>query len=323
MPHSPTPESRTAESGIGRNDDAVPAGRSRAAVSTPTVGYAPLAVGPEAVPLWRHGRRRWLRRLMIAGTLVSLPLSRPVPAPGEARPKDLAVRAVAAEPRLLLLLDTPHDAADASLLAASGGETEAEMETVAGPAPMAQVQGVRLVVPADPEATRLVGFHEANGGTTEVLQPTAPLADNHNPASHVDSHDAAAQAPAHTPETIVLPSRGRGSHPASAVDVALPEGVEVLSPVTGRVVSVSEYVLYGRHPDTIIELEPAGRPDLRVVVLHVSDAKVAPGDRVVAGATPLAGTATAFPFSSQIDRFVAADDGGAKPHVHIEVKRSA
>lgn len=295
--------------------DAVDAGPKRA-WSVPTVGYAPLAVGPEAVPLWRRGRRRWLQRLMIAGALVSLPLGRPIPAPEEARPKDLALRAAAADPRLMLLLDTPQDAAGSALLAAS--ETAAT-----GPAPMAHVQGVRLVVPADPEATRLVGFHEANGGTTEILEPAAPLADNHNRSAPVTSHGSASEAPAHTPETVVLPSRGRGSHAASAVDVALPQGVEVLSPVTGRVVSVSEYMLYGRHPDTIIELEPAGRPDLRVVVLHVSDAKVAPGDHVVAGTTPLAGTATALPFSSQIDRFVAAADGGAKPHVHIEVKRSA
>lgn len=42
--------------------------------------------------------------------------------------------------------------------------------------------------------------------------------------------------------------------------------------------------------------------------------RLAPGDRVVAGVTPL-GRARSFPFRSQVDRYVR----GGRPHVHVEV----
>jgi hypothetical protein len=90
----------------------------------------------------------------------------------------------------------------------------------------------------------------------------------------------------------------------------------VLSPVSGRVVEVKRYALYGRYPDARIRIVPDQNPQMLVTVLHVSDPTVRVGSRVRGGRTEIAKRATKFPFVSQIDRFA-----GPYPHVHIEVRR--
>jgi hypothetical protein len=52
------------------------------------------------------------------------------------------------------------------------------------------------------------------------------------------------------------------------------------------------------------------------VIIHLRDARVRRGERVVASQTVL-GWARRFPFESQVDRYVR----DRFPHVHIEVKR--
>lgn len=263
-----------------------------------------------------------MRRLVIAGTLATLPLARsglPRTESSVAELPGLATEVSLAEDQLLLTMGSASEAhADTAVEQAEADEAAARAAAEA-PAPMAEVDGVPLVVPAAAAETAVVGFHEANGGSTEPLTPTVPLDAVHN--GGVDAH--AGEAHPEQPTTLVLPTRARGSHAASAVDVAVPAGVEVTSPVSGEIVSVSAYSLYGKYADTRIEIVPEGRPDLRVIVLHVSDPLVSVGDEVTAGETPLAGSSTAFPFSSQIDRFTAAEHGEPTPHVHIEVKRTA
>jgi murein DD-endopeptidase MepM/ murein hydrolase activator NlpD len=276
------------------------------------IPQAPLAVAPEAA----RPRRRWLRRLVIAGTLASLPLARtglPRPEPALAEVPHTEAAALAEEQLKLTMAAPSEQRTDAALDAVAAAEAAA---AAAAPAPLATVDGIPLVVPAAAEHVALVGFHEANGHRTESLVPTTPLVQDLNPGVAAEPGEGHPEQP----DAMVLPSRARGSAPASAVDVALPEGVAVEAPVTGEVVAVDHYSLYGRYADTRIEIAPAARPDLRVVVLHVSDPQVGVGDKVTGGETTLAASATGFPFSSQIDRFVP---GGATPHVHIEVLRHA
>lgn len=84
--------------------------------------------------------------------------------------------------------------------------------------------------------------------------------------------------------------------------------------------AVLPYTLYGQHADVRVEIEPAGRPDLRVVMIHVSDVQVEVGDMLTGGESVVAGSATPFPFESQIDRFTEEVGGRALPHVHLEVR---
>lgn len=179
---------------------------------------------------------------------------------------------------------------------AVGLDTRAPASSQAG-APTGQVPAfarvgdVELVSPSP--AIRLVGFHESAGGTV----PLQPVQD--------------------VQPMMTLPSRARGTHPRSAVDIAMPVGADVAAVATGTVTAVNPYALYGSTKDYIVEIAPSEDPSLRVKMLHVAEVSVAVGDEVVAGETKVAGSARLLPFGSQIDRHT----GQRTPHLHVEVTR--
>lgn len=154
----------------------------------------------------------------------------------------------------------------------------------------AHVDGLDLHRPSDDLV--LVGFHQASRPGSLAMEPMGEA-------------------------TRVLPSRGRPYPRTSAADIVLVDDDAVRAPVTGRVVEVESYALYGRHPDRRVTIRPKGRPEVRVVLLHVEGVRVEVGDRVEGGETVIARTARAFPFRSQVDEETAPH---AWPHVHLEVK---
>lgn len=179
----------------------------------------------------------------------------------------------------------------------------------AAPAPapelrvFATVDGLELLEPST--EIEALGFHE---GSTQGRSL--------HPVGRVVSNESRMTAPADVagPDYRILASRGRGVGASTAVDIAMAEDVPVQSLVSGTVVSVSEYSLYGRTSDVLIEIVPAGEDDVKVQIFHVRAPQVAAGDQVVAGETVLAHPRQ-LPFGSQIDRHV----GKAGPHIHVQV----
>jgi hypothetical protein len=171
----------------------------------------------------------------------------------------------------------------------------------------AAVDGLALALPHP--APELVAFHEASRPEALPLDPVGRLTVNENPTKFTPGEDTAG------PDYVVLSSRGRSRPATSAVDIVVPEGAFAAAPVTGRVVEVRQYDLYGRVRDWRVVIEPEDRPDLHVVLIHLHQPGVAPGDRVEAGVTPLA-AARLLPFSSHVDGHL----GARRPHVHLEVK---
>ncbi|MGH3440712.1 MAG: M23 family metallopeptidase [Nitriliruptorales bacterium] len=154
---------------------------------------------------------------------------------------------------------------------------------------LSKVDGVTLAVPSD--HARLVGFHQAAYRVARNMRPGGGRG------------------------MLTLPSRGRGTGRRTAADVSVPRRTPIVSPVSGRVVEVRRYRLYGRYADVRIRIVPYSNSRRLVTVLHVSDPRVRVGSRVEAGRTVIAGRATAFPFRSQIDKHA-----GRNPHVHVEVR---
>jgi murein DD-endopeptidase MepM/ murein hydrolase activator NlpD len=175
-------------------------------------------------------------------------------------------------------------------------------------APMAAAGDLELLVPAAAEVEAVVGFHQAGAGSAAVpLDPLGRTVDSHVPSFdeiEEDGHDHA-----------VMASRDRGTEFTSAVDIALPEGEAVLSPVDGVVTTVAPYSLYGRIDDVLVTITPTDDPDVVVHLFHVEDPQVAEGEEVHAGQTPLAAVRS-LSMPSQIDRFT----GDERPHVHLEVR---
>lgn len=257
----------------------------------PVGGRQRRAVPPDR--LFRR-RRRWPRRLAVTGLLAVLLVGPVVLSNGVELAGGAARQAAPAAPAPRSA-QLPQPPAPAAL------------------APFARVGDLTLALPSTDVI--LVGYHEASFPEALELVPVGRVDANDNPTKFTAPTSTAPQ-----PRFVVLSSRGR-PHPAtSAADLVLRDGDPVRAPVTGRVSGVRPYLLYGSHADTRVEIVPRDRPDLRVVLIHVTDVQVEVGDPVVAGRTPLAASANRFPFASHIDRYL---DPERWPHVHLEVKRPA
>ncbi len=184
------------------------------------------------------------------------------------------------------LSDVDNVGAEATARADARDERRSRTDTRT---PFATVRGVTLFPPS--RHVRLVGFHQASYRVAEEMNPTAR----------------------HGMRTLA--SRRRGTPRQSAADVAVVPGTTVFAPVTGRVVEVHPYRLYGKYPDTKIRIVPDSNPSQLVTMLHVTGAKVRVGQHVEATRTPIAAHATFFPFWSQIENTT-----GRSPHVHVEVR---
>ncbi len=217
----------------------------------------------------------------------------------------VATRGGGTEPAEAEVFD-PALFAEAGVASADAGD-ERELPQV-----FARFEGLELLLPS--RDVLLVGFHEAARPESVALEPVGHARANEN-TTKIDTPPESAG-----PDYVILSSRGRRQAASSAVDLSMMDDVPVTSPVTGRVIEVTSYFLYGKHPDTRIEIVPDVRPDLRVVLIHVDEVVVQPGDVVVAGETVIADTANRFPFGSHIDRYF---DPVRWPHVHIEVKPAA
>ena len=106
----------------------------------------------------------------------------------------------------------------------------------------------------------------------------------------------------------------------SAIDCGGAVGTTVYSPVDGTVVLVKKYKLYDEYDDIQIHIQPEGRDDLDVVLIHVQNAVVEAGDEVVAGETELAEIRDVYAYigeSMQLKDYTAKGDNGN--HTHIQV----
>lgn len=115
--------------------------------------------------------------------------------------------------------------------------------------------------------------------------------------------------------TSTMASRGRGTALTGAIDVTTEPDTVITAPVSGTVARAGSYTLYCRYRDGYVVINPDERPDLEVKLLHVQEVAVQAGQRVEVGDV-IAGHATKFPFTSQIDALTAEPSW---PHVHIEV----
>lgn len=207
-------------------------------------------------------------------------------------------------------VESPVDAApsapEAPAAAAPAPQGPTALAAPAHSRAFAGLDHLQLVLPA---GARAIGFHESGTRGAKPLHPMGIPRVN-------DNMTKLAKAPVGDGfEYLVLGSRARRSAATSAVDVAMPFNNPVQSPVTGRIVDATAYLLYREVPDNAVSIVPDSRPDLVVVLMHLNGLKVNIGDRVEAGKTVLALTARLLPFGSQIDRYA-----GRMPHVHMEVR---
>ena len=157
--------------------------------------------------------------------------------------------------------------------------------------PFAAVAGITLRHPS--RRVERVGFHQSN----------------HEGAKHLRVLPTAV-----APTT--LETRGRLTGSRTAADVVSDPDVEIRATVTGRVKRAGTYVLYCKHSDDYVVIEPDDHPGWEVKMLHIDGVRVRSGDRVIGGETVVAPRPTKLPFESDVDETTASPHW---PHVHIEV----
>jgi murein DD-endopeptidase MepM/ murein hydrolase activator NlpD len=156
---------------------------------------------------------------------------------------------------------------------------------------------------------RCVCYHEASYRDAMALQPMGRMRRNYNITKFPQDEPRT-----EGPDYVIMSSRGRGTPATSAVDLVMPRRTQVLAPVTGVVVRVRRYRLYGSHLDIAVEIRPDSDHGVRVSMIHLDDPQVREGDRVEQGLSPI-GVPRAFPFGDQTDLYIP----GGHPHVHVEI----
>jgi hypothetical protein len=120
-------------------------------------------------------------------------------------------------------------------------------------------------------------------------------------------------------KVIRLWRSGRSGKPETAVDVGAAPGTPVVSPVDGTVVYVRQYKLYAKYDDYEVHISPTGSPGMDVVLIHIANVCVEPGQVLEAGITKVATVRKL----SKLTALQLADytvDGG--DHTHLQVNRT-
>jgi murein DD-endopeptidase MepM/ murein hydrolase activator NlpD len=113
--------------------------------------------------------------------------------------------------------------------------------------------------------------------------------------------------------------RARAGRPDTAADVGALAGTPVLSPVTGTIVRIKPYKLYGKYFDYEMHIIPDNTKHLDVVMIHLTDLTSKVGERVVAGVTPVAHIRK---LSGYFHDQLADYTKSPGDHVHIQVNDS-
>jgi murein DD-endopeptidase MepM/ murein hydrolase activator NlpD len=110
--------------------------------------------------------------------------------------------------------------------------------------------------------------------------------------------------------------RNRPGRPDTAADVGALAGTTVLAPVSGTIVKIKSYMLYGKYQDYELHIHPDGTKGLDLVMIHLTGLKASVGDHVDAGITPIAKVRK---LSDKFHDQLADYTRGGGDHVHIQV----
>jgi murein DD-endopeptidase MepM/ murein hydrolase activator NlpD len=196
--------------------------------------------------------------------------------------------------------------------------------TTVQPTPVfATYKDLRMHLPVTVAALTEVGFHQASYTYARHLDtPLTQAKMSKVRKKRSSGRDKASQPTG--PDVDLVGSyltmwRARPGKPDSAVDVGADAGSDVFSPVSGTVVRIKRYKLYGTYDDYEIHIIPDGTDDLDCVLIHVTDLSVKRADHVEAGITRIAAVRK-LPRSvgPQLRQFTK--NGGY--HVHMQLNDS-
>lgn len=187
----------------------------------------------------------------------------------------------------------------------------------------AAYRSMPLRLPVATESLTEIAFHQAAGSSALSMSTTLPDADMALAAAAHGTPDITTAADAGSSnvlqaQVLRLWRSGRNGEPDTAVDVGAPPGTIVYSPVSGEVVAVRTYQLYGEYEDYEIHIQPDGWPEVDCVLIHIDGVRVEVGDRVTAGVTAVAEVRL---LSDRVDHQISGYTADAGDHVHVQLNR--
>jgi murein DD-endopeptidase MepM/ murein hydrolase activator NlpD len=183
------------------------------------------------------------------------------------------------------------------------------------PVVIAKLGDLRVQLPIPPSRVTAIGYHGAGDGTL-ALQPVGRQA-NEGLLARL-GHKLFGGA-GHGPTWYQI-GGGEGPH-TSGLDVGAAPGTSVYSPVDGRVVGLTPYIIDGRAYGERIDIQPARAPSVVISLTHVSALEsLSVGATVTASQTRLATVADLTGVERQSLAHYTNDAGN---HAAIEVRPAA
>jgi hypothetical protein len=178
---------------------------------------------------------------------------------------------------------------------------------------------LRLPVPA--ESLTEIAFHQASGKSALSMETSLPDAD----MTAAGENRGTPKTTTASNDTVVLEAQvlrmwrsNRSGEPDTAADVGAAPGTIVYAPVSGTVIGVKKYWLYGEYEDYEIHIQPEGWPEVDCVLIHIDNIRISVGDRVTGGVTPVAEIRL---LSDRVDHQIGAYTSDGGDHVHIQLNQ--
>lgn len=187
----------------------------------------------------------------------------------------------------------------------------------------ANYRSLHLYLPVAPTDLTEIGFHQASGDHALNMDSLLPDADMTQAEANRGTGRAVQEADSTGPgvlsgSVLRMWRSNRSGPPDTAVDVGGAPGTTVYAPVSGEVIGVRPYSLYGECEDFEVHIQPSGWPEVDVVMIHITDVMVNTGDTVVGGVTPIARIRL---LSDRITHQISAYTSDGGDHVHIQLNR--
>jgi hypothetical protein len=225
----------------------------------------------------------------------------------------------------LIARNVPVDSRTSGASGTTQGATFARAMDAPEPEPtplFAAYRDVALRLPVAADKLTEIAFHQASYTYATHLTTKLPTASTDAASKKRGTGRAVAtttvDAQGWLAGSVLRLWRARPGEPDSAADVGAPAGTPVLAPVTGDVMLVRAYKLYGKYPDFQVHIRPEGHDDLDLVLIHVTDPKVKAGDEVVGGVTQVGAVRN---LSSHMRLQLSDYTKGPGDHTHVQLNR--
>lgn len=207
---------------------------------------------------------------------------------------------------------------------ATGDATPAADPTPA----FASFRGTQLLLPVPVADITVVAFHQSSFNDSYKMTPLVTIRSASSAKDDAGKSDdnvapeSGQEADANgvwTGWALSLWRSNVNGRSNTALDCGAAPGTPVFSPVSGTVMRIRRYKLYGKYDDFEFQIKPDAWNDVDVIVLHVTDPVVAAGARVVAGVTQIASVRNLKAHVPGLQLRSYTTEGG--DHTHIQINK--